>query len=316
MKKYLLPDNTQYKANLHCHSTLSDGRFTVKQHKENYLAHGYSIVAFSDHNKLIPHKDLKDERFLPITSVEIDMTEPVKGTWLTARTYHINFFSEDEDRKKFIRVDRAYDVGVANDMIKRAREEGFLSQYNHPRWSLQSSPDYIGLEGLDLFEVFNTGCEKEMANGYGEREFEQMLVAGKYPCPSATDDNHNACMDLQSPYNDSFGGFNMICMDKLEYGEFFKAVKRGDLYASTGPVIKSLYIEDGKVHLECSPCRTVLLRTESRASRPVQSNGCDITHAEFDIDFGYNWRFIRFECHDATGKAFTRAYLKDEVSSK
>ena len=313
MKKYLLPGTKQYKANLHCHSVHSDGRFTVEQHKENYLAHGYSIVAFSDHNKVIPHPELKDENFLPVTAVEIDMTEPVDGTWLTARTYHINFFSSQEDRTEFIPVDRAYDVNVANDMIKRAHEAGFLAQYNHPRWSLQSSPDYIGLEGLDLFEVFNTGCEKEMANGYGDREYEQMLVSGKYPCPSATDDNHNACKSLESPYNDSFGGFDMICMEKLEYSEFFKAVRRGDMYASTGPVINTLYLEDGKVHLECSPCRSVLLRTESRASRPVLSNADDITHAEFDINFNYDWKYIRFECHDQNGRAFTRAYLKAEL---
>ncbi len=313
MKKYLLPQTRQYKANLHCHSVHSDGRFTVEQHKENYLSRGYSIVAFSDHNKVIPHSDLKDDDFLPITAVEIDMTEPVKGTWLTARTYHLNFFSSDESRTEFIPVDRAYDVGVANDMIRRAHEAGFLAQYNHPRWSLQSSPDYIGLEGLDLFEVFNTGCEKEMVNGYGDREYEQMLVAGKYPCPSATDDNHNACMSLESPYNDSFGGFDMICMEKLEYPEFFKAVRNGDMYASTGPVINALYLEDGKVHLECSPCHSVVLRTESRASRPVLSNANDITEAEFDINFNYDWKFIRFECHDEKGRAFTRAYLKEEV---
>ena len=313
MKNHLLPEKTQYKANLHCHSTFSDGRFTVEQHKENYLSHGYSIVAYSDHNRLIPHPELKDERFLPITSLEIDMTEPFEGSWLNARTYHINFFCEDENRTEFIPMDRAYDVGVANDMIKRAHDAGFLAQYNHPRWSLQSSPDYIGLEGLDLFELFNTGCELEMANGYGEREFEQMLIAGKYPCPSATDDNHNGCMTLDSPYCDSFGGFDMICMDKLEYGEFFKAVRNGDMYASTGPEILSLYTENGKAYIECSPCHTVILRTESRASRPVHSFECDITHAEFDLGFNYDWRFIRFECHDNKGKAFTRAYLKDEA---
>ncbi len=313
MKKYLLPDTVQYKANLHCHSTFSDGRFTVEQHKENYLAHGYSIVAFSDHNKLVPHVELKDERFLPITSLEIDMTERFEGSWLNARTYHLNFFSADETRTEFIPVERAYDVDVANDMIRRAHEAGFLSQYNHPRWSLQSSPDYIGLEGLDLFEVFNTGCEKEMFNGYGDREYEQILIAGKYPCPSATDDNHNACQSLDSPYNDSFGGFDMICMPKLEYGEFFKAVKNGDMYASTGPVINSLYYEDGKVYLECSPCSAVVLRTESRASRPVRSFADDITSAVFDINFNYDWKYVRFECHDIKGRAFTRAYLKEEL---
>ena len=55
MRKYLLPkDGIFYKANLHCHSTHSDGKLTVEQLKEVYKKEGYSVVAFSDHNVLIP----------------------------------------------------------------------------------------------------------------------------------------------------------------------------------------------------------------------------------------------------------------------
>ena len=37
MKKYLLPENlTPYKANLHCHTTISDGVWTPEQVKEEY----------------------------------------------------------------------------------------------------------------------------------------------------------------------------------------------------------------------------------------------------------------------------------------
>ena len=51
----LFPGNGRfYKANLHCHSTFSDGRFTVETIKEAYKSHGYSAVAFSDHNTLTP----------------------------------------------------------------------------------------------------------------------------------------------------------------------------------------------------------------------------------------------------------------------
>ena len=36
----LLPDSGYFKANLHCHTTLSDGDFTPEQMKEAYMAHG------------------------------------------------------------------------------------------------------------------------------------------------------------------------------------------------------------------------------------------------------------------------------------
>ena len=64
MKKYLLPkDGNFYKANLHCHTTLSDGRLTPEEVKEFYKNRGYSIVAYTDHDILIPHDDLNDENF-------------------------------------------------------------------------------------------------------------------------------------------------------------------------------------------------------------------------------------------------------------
>ena len=42
MKRYLLPkDGTFYKANLHCHTTFSDGSMTPQEVKDLYVAHGY-----------------------------------------------------------------------------------------------------------------------------------------------------------------------------------------------------------------------------------------------------------------------------------
>ena len=41
MKKYLLPENGNfYKANLHCHSTNSDGKLTVEELKKIYMEKG------------------------------------------------------------------------------------------------------------------------------------------------------------------------------------------------------------------------------------------------------------------------------------
>ena len=70
MKYLISPEVKQYKANLHCHTTLSDGQFTPLEIKKLYQKNGYSIVAFSDHEKLIPHPELEDENFIPLTAVE------------------------------------------------------------------------------------------------------------------------------------------------------------------------------------------------------------------------------------------------------
>ena len=64
-----------YKANLHCHSTNSDGCFSPQELKEQYLAKGYSVVAFSDHEHLIDHSYLNDEQFVAITACEVAIKE-------------------------------------------------------------------------------------------------------------------------------------------------------------------------------------------------------------------------------------------------
>ena len=68
---YLIsPDKKQYKANLHCHSTYSDGAKTPEELKEMYRAHGYSILAITDHETPQSHTDLTDEDFLMLTGYE------------------------------------------------------------------------------------------------------------------------------------------------------------------------------------------------------------------------------------------------------
>ena len=76
MKKYLLPkEGNFYKANLHCHSTVSDGKWTVEEIKKNYMEKGYSIIAYTDHDVLIPHYELNDENFLALNGVELEFDE-------------------------------------------------------------------------------------------------------------------------------------------------------------------------------------------------------------------------------------------------
>ena len=76
MKKSLFPETgTFYKANLHTHTVLSDGRKTASEVKELYRSMGYSIVAYTDHDVMIPHNDLRDESFLPLVGVEYEINQ-------------------------------------------------------------------------------------------------------------------------------------------------------------------------------------------------------------------------------------------------
>ena len=76
MKKYLLKEKGNfYKANLHMHTNISDGQMSIEEVKEEYQKRGYSIIAYTDHELMMPHNELSDENFLALTSTEISINQ-------------------------------------------------------------------------------------------------------------------------------------------------------------------------------------------------------------------------------------------------
>ena len=239
MKNYLLPRDGQfYKANLHCHSTISDGKWTVEQIKENYKQHGYSIVAFTDHQVFICHNELSDNDFLALNGYEIDISEN-KPWGPDTKTCHFCLIALDKDTElqkvycKSVHIDknmhiarlapdsepfeRKYDAPFISEIMKKARDEGFFVTYNHPVWSLENVDEYLQYHGMNAMEIVNYSS---YTIGYDEHNatlYDSMLHHGEQIYCIATDDNHDV-YPIGHPKSDSFGGFTMIKAEKLEYG--------------------------------------------------------------------------------------------------
>ena len=191
-------------------------------------------------------------------------------------------------------------------MIKKGREAGFFVTYNHPTWSLESYPQYIGYEGMNAMEICNYGCLAVGFNDYNPRVYDDILSSGKRIFCIAADDNHNKD-------EDSFGGFTVIKAEKLEYECITAALEAGNFYASQGPEIKELWYEDGKIHITCSPAAKIFFNTGGRnAKLAVAKNGESLTEAEFEVkpEYGY----VRLTVVDRDGyPANTNAYFTDEL---
>ena len=96
MKRHLIPESGRfYKANMHMHTTVSDGVGSPEEIKKAYMDAGYSIVAYSDHEVLVEHNDLTDENFLAITSFEKTINKRTEKTYSHMTTAHLNFFAKD-----------------------------------------------------------------------------------------------------------------------------------------------------------------------------------------------------------------------------
>ena len=100
MKKYLIsPELNWYRANMHCHTTVSDGYYSPEDIKKAYKDMGYSIVAYTDHEIIRTHNELTDDEFLAITSSEFSITDgkPVfefpdggyMDAWKARKTIHL-----------------------------------------------------------------------------------------------------------------------------------------------------------------------------------------------------------------------------------
>lgn len=337
MKKFLLPEKGNfYKANLHCHSTFSDGKWTPEELKERYMEHGYSIIAYTDHAVMFDHSYLNDENFLALMGYEAGVAMRYAGKDKRGyQTCHLNYISltpenthvcyygdskgySQKDPVKFKKEAEFYKTAeiftteytprCINEMISRGRNNGYFVTYNHPRWSMEEYPDYIEYEGMNALEVFNYSGYVYGFDDYAPDVYDEMLRAGKRIYCIAADDNHDSSTPI-----DSFGGFTVIKADDLKYETVAKALADGNFYASMGPEIKALWFEDGKIHIECSEAVRIAMTTGKRSAKcRMSDDGTTFTEATFAVT--PDCKYVRITVTDKNGKhALTNAYFVDEL---
>ena len=331
--KHLLPAVPKfYKASLHTHSTVSDGKMTPQEAKEHYQAAGFSILALTDHHIVSAHPELNGPDFLALTSIELglDSEDYAPPASFFGQTYHFNLIAKDPDNlwqpyppkkieeKNRLHAEKAHwdqrericSVECANEILARANEEGFLAVYNHPTWSKQSYPDYAPLKGLWALEIRNT---HNVLNGYDDnnhRVYQDLLEQGNRLAVVACDDTHR-------PHTVG-GSWTMIGAKELTYSAVIEAMEKGDLYATCGPVLHSLTIDGDILTVTCDPAAEITVQTQARFAKREAGDG--ITKAEIDLSVwkqksaGNPNAFFRVTVTAADGTyAATRAYFLDEL---
>ena len=329
MKKYLLANTKNaYKANLHAHTNISDGKLSPEELKELYKSNGYSVVAYTDHDIFIPHPELTDSEFIALSGLEVQFNGSNRYPGVAGeKKCHICLIAKSPDiveqpcwredyayigncakhreRVRFCKDSygfvREYSPNAINKLVSIAKEKGFFATYNHPAWSLESYEQYIHYSEFDALEIYNTACEMLGFTSSCPGIYDDMLRGGKHLFAVAADDVHNV--------DDCFGGFVMINADKLEYTSVTKALANGDFYASTGPLFREIYIEDGKLYIRTSDVVWVSLTTDARRSKCVHAaNGEALSEVSFPLDF--DCEYFRITVRDANGNfAYTNAFF-------
>ena len=303
-KIYLLPNTPKYKANLHCHTTFSDGAFTPEEIKKTYKEHGYAVVAYTDHEYIVNHQDLNDDRFIAITGYEYSLGEaPHDGFthWMDLKCCHLNLYAKDPYQDKHVCFDpehvphckhpetlsytgpifkATYDD--IQHVIDEANKNGYLVCFNHPYWSVEPHGDYFNLKGLFAMEINNTSASDY--SGHSFYDYGLLAEYNRTVAPVGADDNHNLVLDPDVDHSDSFGGYTMIYTDDFSYAGILSAMERRDVYGSTGIDFDEVSVTGDVLHIACTPCTSIMACFGGRRWREKRAyDGNTVTAAEFAI---------------------------------
>ena len=336
MHKHLLPQvKTYFKANLHTHSTISDGKLTPVEVKEAYKALGYQILCITDHYATVDHSDLNEPDFLMLTGVEINVNDKDYHHPAYKKTYHLNLIAKDpdnlwnpgtmqrrypgaasyEEKMHHEGMDLRYDPDSINAMIAKANEKGFLVMYNHPTWSCQSYPDYAPLKGLWGMELRNTECCLLGHNDNNFRVYKDLLTLGNPVFPLGTDDLHSLRALGQS--------WIMVGAKALTYKSVIEALEKGDFYMSCGPEITDISVEDGNLKIACSGAKQIEIETPGRLAKLFCAEEELLQSATYPLETFFQkyeddpaaFLYITVTAPDGT-YAVTRPYYLEELQEK
>ena len=331
MRKYLLPNTGHfYKANLHAHTHMSDGVDTPEEVKEIYKSRGYAIVAYTDHDVFVDRSHLCDDSFLALNGMEVEINGEMRSGWINSDSTHLNFIALEQDnlicpcyhREKYLYAnapkyrhlikyderlpdfERHFTPECINAMLKEARDKGFYTVYNHPYEALENYPIYSKYEGMHAIEVYNGRWIDDF------QPYEDLLRQGKRIHCVGGDDSHGI-----HNVNNSLNAWTVIKAPSLRYKDVTNALLQGHFYASRGPEIYELYVEDGVMHIKTSDAQGILFCTLARAQGRkyvTAMEGGFVNEADFKLC--EECVFVRVVVVAPNGKtATTNAYFVDEL---
>jgi len=275
-----------YKANLHTHTTTSDGRAGPAETAELYRQAGYHVLALTDHNKTNDVRGLSRSNFLVVSGLE----------------YHPQCPSTDNPHH-LVAVNVAHGFGFdetypedANACIRAVKAAGGESILAHPLWCGHRYDMHAYLEGYIGLEIYNATCDK-IARSSGEVDWAHLLDAGRIVPGLAVDDAHGEM--------DRFCGWNWLRLKRLTVAAVMDALRTGCYYSSTGPKISGFRVRHGAVEVSCSPVEFIYLSAQTyHGARRKAEPGKAI--AKFICPVGAGWTYVRAIAVDHAGrKAWT-----------
>lgn len=271
------------RAQLHCHTAESDGRFAPRELLEKYKAAGYSFVCITDHNRVTRYTALNSDEFLAIPGTEDTVTR-----WFRPLGPHMS--------RLFVQESLA--SGSAQDRIDRTVAEAGIASLCHLSWTgnlwtgAWSHDAVLNLRGFRLLEIWNphSDLQKDVVSW-------QVALNARGPDDPvwavAVDDCHR---------QENFDrGWIMVKVPVVSAEQLRKALANGSFYASTGLDLECS-ATDGQVWVRLKEPAMIQMIDSSGTAR-ISVHGTEATYGVRG-DEGY----VRIECSSAKRKAWSQPF--------
>ena len=278
-----------YRGNLHTHSTRSDGTRPPPAVAAAYRERGYDFLVLSDHFLQpfgFPITDVRASDtpdFITLLGAELHAPRLESGAlWhLLAVGLPADFAPPTEEES-----------GPA--LAARAAAAGAFVGIAHPAWYTLTLEDALLVASAHAVEVYNESCAQENDRGDSWHFCDTLLARGRRLYVYAADDAH-----FVEEFPDAFGGWVNVRATELTPEALLAALHAGHFYSSQGPEIHTIGVEDKRIVISCSPCKTILV--SGAQFQACARRGTDLTEASFSLaEFARS--YCRVTVIDADGK--------------
>lgn len=278
-----------WKGNLHCHTTLSDGRRTPEEAKKLYREMGYDFLALTDHRKFSEPTHM-EEGLLVLKGMEADY-------FLPSEVLHMVCFGMEESIHDEPEMPLPRNLQRCIDLTRKHGGRVILA---HPAWSLNTMETMSGLHDVSAAEIYNSASTIPWNDDRADSSVLLDIAAshGTFFNFVASDDSHWYA-------GEAGRSFTMIQADELTRESLLEAFDAGRFFCSQGPLFEQISLENGVITVKCSPMEHIIFYSNSAWSANRCQNGHGMTSAEYDLSVNADRHetYIRIQIIDEQGRS-------------
>lgn len=266
-----------YKAQLHTHTTNSDGKLSPEELVTEYKKQGFKYLAITDHDKITYCKSKKDSDIILITGEEMTYPRPIKPMG-----YHINRLFINK-KSKFTGLQQNIDQTKVENGIIIINHPAFIGNLGTQRWL---PAKLLKLKNFHFIEIANHHTSSEENILYWHLLLKH-FGPDRHLWSVGGDDTHFP--------NEIGSNYIMVRVAKIDIKSLKMALNRGDFYPTQGPEVefgvKDNIIYTSRIKSDINTTKILFIDSDNKIRKKVEAG-----KAEYEVcgDEG----FVRIEVID------------------